>query len=1719
MTRSRLLLVVPLLVVAFFTNAARAQAPVCDVTCTPDPNSSSYAGAAVARAKMLNARGYSSPIVAKVPLRAAATGAASTADVIGSQSYNYVIPILGLAGRAGKDLALNLYYNSRIWNVDTVNNTATFNADRDFPSYGFRLDFGFLEYDGGADQYTLTERDGSKHGFVNIGSYYDSTDGTYMRYTVAQKVLAYSNGQKVGYAAFPSQPTLFRPIWSVDTNGNYISIAYVSGHDQFISTITDTLGRVISFNYDGSNRLTSITQNVQSSPVNPTRVHTYATFTWGTVPLNYAFTLTVNNSQPSGTQINVITQCTYANGTGYKFTYGDWGIINKIENLSSTSLTRSYQSYNYPLASAGALSDAPAYTQRTISSDGTNTSIWTYAVAKSGTGVVTNMAITDPNGATSTTNLDPNTGLTSSVQLTDRASTLLRTMAYSWTTAGLGTVPASITTTLNDSGQQSSVQYSYDTYGNATDVYEYDFGSQLKRHTVSTFLGTNIPWWHMVNLPTQVLVKDGAGNTISRTDLNYDNYSGTPLTTVTGAANHDDGFDANVTVRGNLTSVTRYSNASAGSGAVTRNFTYDTLGNVRGAQLDCCNQKVFNFSSGTQYSAPDSIALEPIHGPQSAPSFSTSYTYNVDNSLPLSSTDENGQVTGYQYDSMNRLIRTTLPSQSGTAVQANTSFDDASSSPAVTNSSTANSAVSVTTLDGLGHVMQVDGKNGSTLISSVKYAYDKLWQRTQESNPFAPGDTVLNTTYSYDALGRVKQVTPPSAGYTQYSYSGNTVTITDPAGKQRKNFTDALGRLIEVDEPGWGDALPGAGSVTITGSERSITTPGLQYCNMWNENGDCVDWEFGPPTSTYDSGTVSITVNAFSKSVSYDQSSTSSSITSALASAFNADSASPVTASASGAVMVLTSKATGAATNYSFSTTSSTNDGADFGGPSFAGAPSAPNLTGGQGAVAQGSPTLARPMVTTYGYDALGNLTSVSQAAMQLVNGQPVTGQQRSYAYDSLSRITSATTPESGTVYTFYIDSVGAPCAGDPSLPCRIQDARAVVKHFSYDDINRVTGVQYTNDPAGTPSVTYQYDSGGAAAFALTRLTSVTEGSNSQTFTYDNFGRVKTVSNVIDGITYPVQYAYNLAGQLTSIAYPTGRVVQQNVDAIGRLSSISDGTTYLNGLSYNAAGQPLGYTLGNGVQGSFGYNDHLHLASLRYSNGSGSLKFVYDYTTANSPGNNGQIQAEHYLIADVEDLTKSENFTYDNLGRLSAAHTTTVNSTPGTWSLQWGYDRLGNRTSQTLVGGNVSIGQPQFTIDPATNRIVGYCYDAAGNLLDENTCPAGTHQYRYDGANRLNQINAGPPTYTYFGALRIKKVTGSTTTVYVYSGTKPIVEYVNGSVSKEYIYAGSALLATNAGSNTTYHHPDHLSNRFESDASGNPVRSFGHFPYGETWYETGTPDKDKFTNYERDSGNGETGVDYALFRDYDSRQGRFMSADLLAGNLDAPQSLNRYSYVGDDPINRMDPLGLKCVTFDNGVVGDDGQDPPCDHMTQAKPGWQYDQLSDGSDDYLFGGFLSLFWYPSSPGGPSGGQTTSTGYVCGSGKSPGSDKLSKMGTDLLLSQVDPVTQHMTQETHEFVSQESNVFAHTHFTFPTIPVVDGKYIPGGPMSSGIEGPMADAFYWGTANGIAVGGACSHNPFLCAVEIPLAFKTLKDVGHELDDVTPLPADPGWQQFNCHR
>jgi RHS repeat-associated protein len=93
-----------------------------------------------------------------------------------------------------------------------------------------------------------------------------------------------------------------------------------------------------------------------------------------------------------------------------------------------------------------------------------------------------------------------------------------------------------------------------------------------------------------------------------------------------------------------------------------------------------------------------------------------------------------------------------------------------------------------------------------------------------------------------------------------------------------------------------------------------------------------------------------------------------------------------------------------------------------------------------------------------------------------------------------------------------------------------------------------------------------------------------------------------------------------------------------------------------------------------------------------------------------------------------------------------------------------------------------------------------------------------------------------------------------------------------------------------------------------TDASGNKCFDADYYPFGqENDYSTSCSPGYKFTGYEFDS---ETGNYYAYARYYDPRRGRFMSPDPLGGTVGNPQSMNRYSYVVNNPETFVDPYGF-----------------------------------------------------------------------------------------------------------------------------------------------------------------------------------------------------------------
>jgi RHS repeat-associated protein len=204
-------------------------------------------------------------------------------------------------------------------------------------------------------------------------------------------------------------------------------------------------------------------------------------------------------------------------------------------------------------------------------------------------------------------------------------------------------------------------------------------------------------------------------------------------------------------------------------------------------------------------------------------------------------------------------------------------------------------------------------------------------------------------------------------------------------------------------------------------------------------------------------------------------------------------------------------------------------------------------------------------------------------------------------------------------------------------------------------------------------------------------------------------------------------------------------------------------------------------------------------------------------------------------------------------------------------------------------------------------------------------------RYQYDAAGRLAKVTDDRGTslekYVYgAGRQRLMTRRDEVSTYYIWSGDVVIAEYVKKRTetrlgwAKSYVHLGGRLLSTlkpkESGEVVQYHHPDRLGTRLVTTKASNAVIEQVTLPFGVELKAESTKEvtNRRFTTYER---SATTGLDYAVNRFYDPQQGRFMQADPLEVEgitIGSPQSHNLYSYVQNDPVNSIDPLGLQNCT-------------------------------------------------------------------------------------------------------------------------------------------------------------------------------------------------------------
>ncbi len=556
-------------------------------------------------------------------------------------------------------------------------------------------------------------------------------------------------------------------------------------------------------------------------------------------------------------------------------------------------------------------------------------------------------------------------------------------------------------------------------------------------------------------------------------------------------------------------------------------------------------------------------------------------------------------------------------------------------------------------------------------------------------------------------------------------------------------------------------------------------------------------------------------------------------------------------------------------------------------------------------------------------------------------------------------------------------------------------DARGQTVYIGYDALDRQLWRNTTNSPTGA-YVTYTYDgtvptgvscSGitpGSNAIGHTTTEQFTSGPNNSfsgayCYAYDARGQKTGEVDTLAGTTYlPVLYAYNDAGVVSKLTYPTQEYEQYNYSAQERLISITRyarGTTnYLIPLiTYNgaagAAGMPDSYVVG-GSGACSSTNSSIICVGLSYDADLRLTHETFTYPTSSTPITYYDMARTYDGIGNVTSVSSTmppygstsggqdnQQFCYDDLNRLTWAGNEGTNPCTGQavtgttltaagYTAAYQYDLSTRITQSTLTDSLASAPQGSYTYDSTHYHAVvsigsAYSaqYDAAGEMTcrattSGQTCTSGSQtgaRFTYDVEGRLIQWVSGDGAttvnYGYDGEgnrFEMQVIGGGTTTTTTYISNLEEIQVTGSTTVKSvYFYFNGQRVAEDQNTNWYYPLDDGLTSTSVVVNWAGIVAAQLYAPYGQVRWSEGTmPTTYGFTGHHSDSA---TGLDYYNARYYDPTAGRFISADtVLAGNGMDPAGFDRFAYVEDNPTTRMDSNGHcwpLCTMIIGAVIG------------------------------------------------------------------------------------------------------------------------------------------------------------------------------------------------------
>jgi len=850
--------------------------------------------------------------------------------------------------------------------------------------------------------------------------------------------------------------------------------------------------------------------------------------------------------------------------------------------------------------------------------------------------------------------------------------------------------------------------------------------------------------------------------------------------------------------------------------------------------------------------------------------------------LVQSYTDENAHTTSYQYDSFGRLTQTTYPETNYTHLTYDARGNVTETRQVAKPGSGLSDIVSSASFDAAcANPVTCNQPNSTTDANGneTDYTYDPAHGGVLTVTPAAPATGAVRpqARYSYSALSAYYKnftgsiVAAPSPIYVL------TGTSTCQTTASCSGVADEVKTTIAHGSTGVANNLLATAVTTASGDGALTATTGYGYDVFGNMT--TVD---GPLSGTDDTTTYRYDANQQVVGViGPDPDGAGSRKRAALKIAYDADG--NVTQRAQGSVAGTSDADWAAFSGVIMENT--TYDAFDR----------------------VNTDSLAQGGFTQYGYDADGRLQCTALRVNTPYTSLPDACTPRTagtYGYD---RVTRATFDPAGQV-TQVTTAYGTP---DPSndqtrtynangTVATLADANGNLTTYDYDGFDRLSKTRYPDttlgagtssasdyeqlgyDPAGnvtsrrlrdTTSIAYTYDHLNRPTLEdlpgsdpdvtlgydlLGRLTSAATSAQTLTFGYDALSRMTSQGGPLG--TMSAQY--DAAGRRTRLTWPDAFYVTYDYDTAGNLMHIREtgaasGTGVLAAFAYDDMGRRTSLTRGNGTITGYTFDTASRLATLTQdlSGTAADLTLTLAYT----PPSQIKSVTRSNTAYSASFADKGLAYTVNGLNQTIASGTDTI-----------GYDAMGN--VHTVNADTYTYDHENLLLTGPNGA--GYSYDPLMRLFRQASTGA-LADLQYDGLDMVGEYDA-------LGTLRKRYVFGPGT-------DEPLVEYdrSGGTFTRAWLHAderGSIVARSDdTGAKTAINSYD----EYGVPAAGN----VGRFQYtGQAWLP-------------------ELGVYYYKARLYASRLGRFLQTDPIGYG----DGLNWYNYVGGDPINGIDPMGLNDV--------------------------------------------------------------------------------------------------------------------------------------------------------------------------------------------------------------